>query len=167
MTASSRLVGNSGIGTSVVQRVFKVFVGASSRKVLLRIIKRRHARAHGNGIFQGLAKFGNPALLEFGSSTTVLVEGGDCREDQGFTSQLFQPKATTPCTLARSFLAANGVPYGIKPGTDEMKLIIGQSTLTGFSEPALRKLLIERGMPMQADPARINSPMVVLMLWRR
>ena len=116
-------------------------------------------------LFQGLAQYGNPALQEFRDRTLVRIEGGDCREDQSFIGQLFQPKATKPCTRARSFLAAQGVPYTVRPGAGELRLVIGERTLGGFDEAQLRQALLERGLPTGADPARVNAPMVVLMLF--
>ncbi|MGQ3117684.1 MAG: MFS transporter [Hydrogenophaga sp.] len=116
-------------------------------------------------IFEGMAKYGNPGLQEFRERTVVVIEGGDCREDQTFIGQLFQPKATKPCTRARSFLAANSVPYTIQPASGELRVVLGEQRWDGFDQAALREALIERGMPVSADPARINAPMVVLMLF--
>jgi MFS family permease len=116
-------------------------------------------------LFQGMAKYGNPALEEFRASTQVVIEAGDCSEDQSFIGQLFQPKATKPCTRARSFLAAQGVPYTLRPQAGELRFVVGETTVTGFDEPALRRVLVERGMPLTADPARVDAPMVVLMLF--
>jgi MFS family permease len=116
-------------------------------------------------LFQGLAKYGNPALEEFRSRVHVSIEGGDCTEDQSFLGQLFQPKATKACTRARSFLASQGVPFTVRPGPADMHIVVGQSRFSGFDEPALRRELIQRGLPVSADPARVNGPMVVLMLF--
>jgi len=116
-------------------------------------------------LFQGMAKYGNPALEEFRARTHVIIEGSDCREEQSFVGQLFQPKATKPCTRARSFLAAQGVPFTLRQQPGELRLVIGETTLVGFDEVALRRVLVERGMPVSADPARVDAPMIVLMLF--
>lgn len=116
-------------------------------------------------IFQGLTKYGNPALEQFRANTHVTIVGGDCHEDQSFIGQLFKPKATKPCTRARSFLAAHGVPYSLQAQSGQLRFLIGNTMLTGYDEAALNKALIERGMPLSADPARINAPMVVLLLF--
>jgi MFS family permease len=116
-------------------------------------------------LFQGLAKYGNPALEEFRARTQVVIAGDDCREDQSFVGQLFQPKVTKPCTRARSFLAAQSVPYTLRQQPGALQLVIGETTLSGYDEAKLRSVLVERGMPVSADPARINAPMVVLMLF--
>lgn len=116
-------------------------------------------------LFQGMTTYGNPALEEFRANTQVVIEGGDCREDQSFVGQLFQPKATKPCTRVRSFLAAQGVPYTRLDKPGDLRLVVGETTLNGYDEAALKKLLVDRRMPLSADPARINAPMVVLMLF--
>jgi MFS family permease len=116
-------------------------------------------------IFQGLTYFGNPALHEFRAKNTVVIEGGDCREEQTFIGQLFQPKATKDCTRAKTFLSANAVPYEARPGSQDLSIRIGSTTLKGYDEKALRSTLVAMGLPTAANPALINGPMVVLMLF--
>jgi MFS family permease len=116
-------------------------------------------------IFHGLTYFGNPALYEFRAKNIAVIEGGDCREEQTFIGQLFQPKATKDCTLAKTFLSANAVPYEARPGSKDLKIMIGNQTLNSFDEKALRSSLAQLGLPSTADPARTNGPMVVVMLF--
>lgn len=115
-------------------------------------------------IFKGLAHYGNPALQEFRARTTVAITG-DCREDQSFVGQLFQPTATKECTRARSFLSTQAVPFSVRQEAGPLRLAIGETTLQGFDEARLRAELAQRGLPAAADPARVNAPMVVLMLF--
>ncbi|UOP10329.1 MFS transporter [Pseudomonas palleroniana] len=116
-------------------------------------------------IFHGIAQYGNPALETFRVSTSVIIEGGDCREDQSFIGQLFQPKATKLCTRARSYLSTNSVPYVVHPAEGELRLVIGDTILSGFDEAATQAVLLKRGMPITANPAQVNGPMVVLLLF--
>jgi MFS family permease len=116
-------------------------------------------------IFQGLTYYGNPALHEFRAKNTIIIEGGDCREEQTFIGQLFQPKATKDCTRAKAFLSSQAVPYEMRAGGKDLKLIIGNETLNGYDEKTVRAALDRLGLPKAADPARINGPMVVLMLF--
>ncbi|MCT8962744.1 MFS transporter [Pseudomonas veronii] len=116
-------------------------------------------------IFHGIAQYGNPALETFRANTSVIIEGGDCREDQSFIGQLFQPKATKLCTRARSYLSANSVPYVLHPAEGELRLVIGSTTLPGFDEAATQAVLLKHGMPIAADPAQVNGLMVVLLLF--
>lgn len=115
-------------------------------------------------IFQGLTYYGNPALHEFRAKNTVIIDGGDCREDQTFLGQLFQPKATKDCTRAKAFLSSYAVPYETRAGGKELNLTIGGKTLKGYDENAVRAALDKIGLPKAADPARINGPMIVLLL---
>lgn len=57
------------------------------------------------------------------------------------------------------------MPYTLRPQAGELRFVVGETTLTGFDEAALRRVLVERGMPLTADPARVDAPMVVLMLF--
>ena len=116
-------------------------------------------------IFHGLTYYGNPGLYEFRAKNTVIIEGGDCREDQTFVGQLFQPKVTKPCTLAKAFLSANAVPYEVRAGGADLKIVVGGQPLNGFDEKSLRTELTKRGLPTAADPNRINGPMMVFLLF--
>jgi hypothetical protein len=95
----------------------------------------------------------------------VVIEGGDCHEEQTFIGQLFQPKATKDCTRAKAFLSSNAVPYESRTGGKDLTLKIGDQALKGYDEKVLRAALVERGLPSVADPTRTNAPMVVLMLF--
>lgn len=116
-------------------------------------------------LFQALTTYGNPALAEFRANTFVQVQGNDCNEDQSFLGQLFQPKATKACTRAKSFLASNAVPFAIASGDSALTIKIGDQTLQGFDDKALRAALVARGMPTAANPAAVNGPMVVAILF--
>jgi MFS family permease len=116
-------------------------------------------------IFHGIAQYGNPALETFRANTTVILEGGDCSEDQSFIGQLFQPKATKQCTRARSYLSSNSVPYSVRSAGGELRLVIGDTILPGFDEAATQAVLLKRGMPIAADPAQVNGLMVVALLF--
>lgn len=116
-------------------------------------------------IFQGLAKHGNPGLMEFRERTQVVIQGGDCKEDQTFIGQLFNPKATKPCTRAKSFLASQGVAYRIEPASTGLRILIDDKAYSGFDDKVIRQALLDKGMPAAADPQRINAPMLVFLLF--
>lgn len=116
-------------------------------------------------LFQALTTYGNPALAQFRASTFVQVSGNDCSEDQSIVGQLFQPKATKDCTRAKSFLAANAVPFDVTAGGAALAIKIGDQTLQGFDEKALRAALVAKGMPASANPGAVNGPMVVAILF--
>jgi hypothetical protein len=100
----------------------------------------------------------------FRASHVVKVAGPGCAADQSFATQLFSPGQVTPCLRAKAFLSANAVPYEIG-SAETLTLRLGENTFTGFDEPALRASLREAGLPPTADPAAVNGPMVVLMLF--
>lgn len=116
-------------------------------------------------LFQGIAKYGNPGLMEFRERTQVVIQGGDCKEDQTFLGQLFNPKATKPCTRAKSFLTAQGVAYRFQPASTELNIVIDGTVYEGFDDKVIRQALIEKGMPTAADPQRVNGSMIVLLLF--
>jgi MFS family permease len=116
-------------------------------------------------IFHGLEHFANPELETFRAQSSVVITGGDCSEDQGFIGQLFQPRYTKPCTNAKSFLTANAVPYTLQADTGPMRILIDHVELKPFDMPSLKRALVARGMPLLANPARINAPAVIFMLF--
>jgi MFS family permease len=116
-------------------------------------------------LFQGLAKYGNPGLMEFRERTQVVIQGGDCKEDQTFMGQLFNPKATKPCTRAKSFLTSQGLAYRFEPASTDLRIVINGTAYEGFDEKVIRQVLIEKGMPTAADPQRVNGSMIVLLLF--
>ncbi len=116
-------------------------------------------------IFQGLTYYGNPDLYQFRAKTNVIIEGGDCREDQSFIGQLFRPKAVKPCTRAKAFLASSAVPYEVRQGSSDLKIILGDKTFNGFDQKQLQSELVQAGMPTSAKPEAVNGPMVVVLLF--
>lgn len=115
-------------------------------------------------IFQGLMSYGNPRLAAFRVSHTVALQGADCAADQSIVTQLFSPAKTTPCSKAKSFLSANAVPYTATSG-EGLTVRLGERTFTGFDEPVLKAALVEAGLPLKANPAEVNAPMMVALLF--
>src|SRR5262249_21138473 len=86
------------------------------------------------------------------------------------------------CDVAKSVLARGGVPYtnevaaagtvaSVKVGTQTIASFEGASideaafkTRSGDFNTALTKALADAGYPAKADPAAINSPMLLLLL---
>ena len=102
-------------------------------------------------IFQGLTHYANPALEEAIAKSPVVVHGKDCG---------------SPCDQVRDFLAKRGVPYNhadAKAG-EPLTVSIGATEIKGFDAKAYEQALKAANYPATADPARINHPMVVLLL---
>ena len=115
-------------------------------------------------VFNGLMTYGNPRLAAFRASHAVALQGAECIAEQSVVTQLFTPAKTTPCSKAKSFLTAYAVPYTVEPG-DRFTLRLGDRAFEGFDEPALKAALVEAGMPLKADPAQVNAPMMVGLLF--
>jgi MFS family permease len=134
-------------------------------------------------LFGALTRYANPALYaaQAASPVTVIADPKQC-------SFQFDPIGkntfdSTSCDIAKSFLAKAGVSYqrsDAAPGTIA-QIRSGTTTLTA-PDPALvtgkerkaaiaafqkqvKTVLAAAGYPDKADPAAINKPMVVLILF--
>jgi MFS family permease len=137
-------------------------------------------------IYHGLTHFANPAIEEAAqhAPVTVLAARGDC-------SWQFDPigkrRFARSCDIAKAALAGAGVPYAthIEPADGIALVRIGRagegaSEVSSFDgaqlsadhfkteqDAFLQRLhhaLASAGYPAKADPARIDYPMVCLML---
>ncbi|WP_353642919.1 MFS transporter [Mesorhizobium sp. WSM2239] len=116
-------------------------------------------------LFQGLATYGNPALAEFRSKTSVLLVGNDCSHDQSFVGQLFSPQTTTQCQKVKALLTAKAVPYTVKNDNQPLRFQINSEEAKPFSEGDLLAGLSEKGMPAAGTPVQPNGSMVVTILF--
>jgi MFS family permease len=138
-------------------------------------------------IFKGITHFANPAIEEAARSAPVAVVA----DPQSCSVQfdlIGKKKFLNPCDIAKSALAKAGVPYSLEPaapggttvvrvgGTAASSTIIpsfdgNQLTAAQFKQATaafaknLDGALTHAGYPSKADPARINYPMVLLLLW--
>src|ERR1700736_1250860 len=134
-------------------------------------------------LFEGLTRYANPALYAAQSAApvTVIADPAQC-------SFQFDPIGknkfdSTSCDIAKSFLAKAGVSYNrvdAPPGT-VAQIRGGATTLTAPDPRAVsgaerkaeiaafqgkaKAALSAIGYPEKADPAAINKPMVVLILF--
>jgi len=137
-------------------------------------------------IFHAITQYGNPALQEAIEASPVLVTA-----DPAECSFQFNPvgtsKFTSSCDIAKSTLVRRGVPYENAaastgaPATVSMggtEIVFGAGTSTpapnadgSAPTPAdafvaeLEAALDAANYPTAADPARINTPILVLLLW--
>jgi MFS family permease len=130
-------------------------------------------------LFRAITHYANPALAAAQSSAPVVVSADplDC-------SVQFNPvgtsKFTSPCDVAKSALVRRGVPYSNETaavrGSAEVRvgataISSYDATATGAKETgaafdkALAAALDAARYPAKADPAAIDKPMVVLLLW--
>jgi MFS family permease len=128
-------------------------------------------------VFQGLLHFGNPALERFHDTVKVELRGSGCD---------YSPfrKAATDCEKVQELFAKKGVNYTLttgnaltlKVGADEATALQGGrakdallavadgDTATTPDLAAVERALIAAGWPEQADPARVDRLMLVLLL---
>ena len=134
-------------------------------------------------LFEALTRYANPALYAAQSSAPVTVIA-----DRAQCSFQFDPIGknkfdSTSCDIAKSFLAKAGVSYRRvdAPAGTVAQIRSGQTTLTapdpkvvtGADRKAAiaafqketKAALSAAGYPDKADPAAINKPMVVLILF--
>jgi MFS family permease len=134
-------------------------------------------------LFQGLTRYANPALFaaQAAAPVTVIADPAQC-------SFQFDPIGknkfdSTSCDIAKSFLAKAGVSYNredsapgtvaqIRSGTTSLaapdpRVVSGperKAAIAAFQASA-KAALSAIGYPDKADPAAINKPMVVLILF--
>ncbi|MBB6600438.1 MFS transporter [Luteimonas sp. MC1825] len=132
-------------------------------------------------IFKGLTHYANPAVAEASAESPAVVIA-----DPDTCNFQFDPvgkkKFTSSCDIATAALAKAGVPYSVQeaPRGTVARVMIGDTPIDGFEgtglagdafkastatfNTGLTGALTEAGYPGQADPARINKPMVLLLL---
>ncbi|MEQ4575543.1 MAG: MFS transporter, partial [Gammaproteobacteria bacterium] len=133
-------------------------------------------------IFKGLTHFANPAIEEARAQSPALVIA-----DPATCSFQFDPIGkkvfTNSCDIAAAALAKAGIPYEIQPAAPGSlaQVSIGGTAVAAYEGAGLGKdeakakadafgkelkgALTSAGYPEKADPARINKPMTLLLLW--
>jgi hypothetical protein len=134
-------------------------------------------------LFGALTRYANPALYQAQAAAPVTVYA-----DPGQCSFQFDPIGknkfdSTSCDIAKSFLAKAGVSYHrieapsgavaeIRSGTTTVtapdpRTVTGKDRKEAIAkfQVAAKAVLTAAGYPDKADPAAINKPMVVLILF--
>jgi MFS family permease len=116
-------------------------------------------------LFKGLAHYANPQLATAARTNPVVVatDPSTC----GFQfDPLGQRKSSSDCDKVKALLSKMGVPYtNVKlPSGAEVKIKVGSSTLSGFDGKAIQSAIRAAGYPNRADPAQLNTGMVVVFL---
>ncbi|KRF01164.1 MFS transporter [Frateuria sp. Soil773] len=132
-------------------------------------------------IFKGITHYGNPAIEAASAAAPVRVQADPAACT--FQVDLIGKKTfTSSCDVAKSYLAKRGVPYGnVAAGPGALAVVsVGGRDIASFEGGALSKAdfaaqgkvfgetlgaaLNEAGYPAKADPAKINTPMLLLLL---
>jgi MFS family permease len=141
-------------------------------------------------IFRAITHYANPALADAQQTSPVTVTA-----DPKYCSVQFNPvgtsKFTSPCDVAKAALVKRGVPYSNdRTGVPSPAVIastpvpgaalihVGSKVIPSYNatdadakakaasfDAALGAALKTAGYPAAADPARINKPMLTLLLW--
>jgi MFS family permease len=133
-------------------------------------------------LFKGLTHYATPAIHDASAASPVTVHA-----DQKTCSFQFDPvgtaKFTSSCDIARSALIKASVPYTVvdAPAGSVAEVDVGGQRLASFDGTRmgkdelkeksaafgteLRASLNEHGYPEQANPERMNKPMVLLILF--
>jgi MFS family permease len=133
-------------------------------------------------IFKGITVAANPALAAASAAApvTVVADPADCAfQFDPVGKQVF----ASSCDLAKSALATAGVSYANRaaPAGSVAEVHIGSVTLPSFKGQALPAAELKTqkaawtktlaadlkaaGYPAKADPARMNKPLLVGLLW--
>lgn len=111
-------------------------------------------------LFKGLANFANPALFDAMERAPVTVQvTPDCEFNMW-------GKQASDCAKALDFLSKKGIQYTKQEGmAAQVTVNIGPDImLSGFNEDEYKAALDQAGYPAKADPARMNKPMIVVIL---
>lgn len=130
-------------------------------------------------IFHGLTHYANPALEAAQTTAPVRVTANPAECSFQF-NPVGTSKFTTSCDVAKAALVKAGVPYEnvAAPAGTMAQVAVGSIVVPAYSgatpdakargeafTKSLTGALKAAGYPAKADPARINTPMVMLLLF--
>lgn len=71
----------------------------------------------------------------------------------------------SPCDKVKTFLVKQGLPYSsVSVAGSDVVVNIGEKTINGFDETAMRSAIEQAGYPAKADPEQVNQVMVVVLI---
>jgi MFS family permease len=114
-------------------------------------------------LYRGMTHFGNPALEAFAARTPVVLTATDCQV------HLFpNPKTQySECDRIQDFLSKRSLSYQTREGAPGARPItqIGDATIEGWDEARLGARLKSLAYPATANPADVNVPMLILLVF--
>jgi MFS family permease len=114
-------------------------------------------------IYHAMTHFGNPALEAFTARTNVSLKATDCHV------HLFpNPKTQySECDRVQDFLSKRSLSYETTEGEAGAKPItsIGDVQIVGWDDAKLGGTLKSLGYPATANPADVNVPMLILLVF--
>ncbi|WP_369988897.1 MFS transporter [Pseudomonas xanthosomatis] len=115
-------------------------------------------------MFKALSHYANPQIDAASRQAPIVVNANP----QGCTFQ-FDPvgkaRFDSPCDKVKTFLVKQGLPYSsVSVAGSDVSVSIGDKTINGFDEAAMRSAIEAAGYPAKADPANVNEFMVVVLI---
>jgi predicted MFS family arabinose efflux permease len=130
-------------------------------------------------VFRLITHYANPALEAAQRAAPVVVAATPAGCSVQF-NPVGTSKFTSPCDVAKAALVKRGVPYTNEAVASEHDVMVrvGTTAIPSYDatapdakkrasefDAALASALGAAGYPLSADPARIDKPRVVLLLW--
>jgi hypothetical protein len=114
-------------------------------------------------LFGALTSAVNPDLARFQASTPITVAADDCN----FHIFVGPWSRFTECDRAKDFLTKSGLSFRSAPAEPGQAVVttVGQTRLEGFNAQTYTQALATAGYPSRADPAKINWPVTMLILF--
>ena len=115
-------------------------------------------------LFKALSHYANPQIDAASRQSPIVVMA-----DPASCTFQFDPvgkaRFDSPCDKVKTFLVKQGLPYSSAAATgSDVVVNIGDTTITGFDEAAMRAAITQAGYPAKADPAQVNEFMVVALI---
>ncbi|MCV9918350.1 MFS transporter [Pseudomonas sp. BT-42-2] len=115
-------------------------------------------------MFKALSHYANPQIDAASRQAPIVVTA-----DPNSCTFQFDPvgkaRFDSPCDKVKTFLVKQGLPYSSAAGaSSEVVVSIGQTTINGFDEAAMRAAIEQAGYPAKADPSQVNEFMVVVLI---
>ncbi|MET3678015.1 MULTISPECIES: MFS transporter [unclassified Pseudomonas] len=115
-------------------------------------------------LFKALSHYANPQIDAASRQAPIVVTA----DPQGCTFQ-FDPvgkaRFDSPCDKVKTFLVKQGLPYSsVDVAGSDVVVNIGDKTINGFDEAAMRAAVEQAGYPTKADPGQVNQVMVVVLI---
>ncbi|HMI87413.1 MAG TPA: MFS transporter [Polyangiaceae bacterium] len=114
-------------------------------------------------IYKAMAHYGNPALERFSESTQIGVQATDCQV------HLFPNPRTvySECDKVQDFLSKRSLSYVTTEGAPGARPIttLNNTEIQGWDEAKLTATLKALNYPTTANPAEMNIPMLILLVF--
>ncbi|MGE7993600.1 MFS transporter [Pseudomonas sp. NPDC089554] len=115
-------------------------------------------------MFKALSYYANPQIDTASRHAPIVVHA----DPQGCTFQ-FDPvgkaRFDSPCDKVKTFLVKQGLPYSsVNTTGSDVSVSIGDKTINGFDDVAMRAAITEAGYPAKADASQVNEVMVVVLI---